>query len=144
MCLSSFSNLLADGHYWIECGHRFLKDDGDLSPADLAPFISPLLKQIVVAPENFTAYICSGSEQTEDGKGCCAFARPRLTDQAEHFSFVDAEADAAYRLRSAEPDTKIANLEEGAHAAIVEHRERWTRRESAANRKRNPLPRARV
>ena len=124
MRLRSFSNLAADGRYRIERGHWFLKNYGDFSPPNLSPLIRSQRKQVVAAPENFAGDFCCGSEQAKGGESRCAFAGTRLADEAEHFSFIDADVDAAHSLHHSKGYAEIANFQERAHAVMVEHRER--------------------
>ena len=101
-------DLMADGHDGVECGHGLLKDDGDGAATETAEGCGRLAEQVdwtVGGVEEDLAFGGGcGVEQAGDGEGGGAFSGAGFADEAEDFTLLKREGDAADGVGLAEAD----------------------------------------
>ena len=124
MQADGLDHLVADSVHRAERGHRFLEDDGDLAPAQIAGFLAfgvktgDIERSVGVAiPEDLALVDAPWPlHHVEDGAGGDALATARFTDDAERLAVLQAEVDAGDSvhgpLGQVEVDVEITYLEQ--------------------------------
>ena len=141
MRLGAFGHLAANRHHRIQRRHRLLKDHGNLAPAQ-PPQARRLPQQVdalesspspPLPPPPLPLHRATESPlrpappapAVPESPAPSRFCPTPTPDQPQHFALVHLQADAAYRLDCAKTNVQIANVEQRAHAAIVEHQWLW-------------------
>ena len=70
-------------------------------------------------PENAAADLCRGPKQPHESQRGGAFPGAGFAHQAEHFALVQAEADAAHRLRCAKTNSQVGHFKQRRHEPIL-------------------------
>jgi hypothetical protein len=111
-------NLKTDGETGVEAGHRLLEYHGDILADDAALLALGHGCEILAGEIDVVGVDPAGViDQPHDGQRRHAFARSRLTDDADNFAFLDAETN---RIDSSEGigggaklDSEVLDLKHG-------------------------------
>ena len=116
-----FRNLLANGHQWVERGHRFLKDHRDLAAAHLPHLGLAKAKQVGAVELDAARHDLPRRlrDQAHERQGGDGLAAAGLADDCQGFTSFDTERNVLHRLNQpaagVEDRGEAGDFENGSH-----------------------------
>ncbi len=109
MLRQALRDLPSHSQHRVQCCHRLLEHDGDLTATQSPQLRLGKRHQVTPLPRDTSGGLRNIWQQTENGAQRQAFARTGFADDAEYLAGSDIEADVLHGRDVSDPHGEIAN-----------------------------------